>query len=497
MHEDENHYQALSDRISAFRKARRLQLTPPALNFVSETEFESSAQSINFQVHDEIQVSIIIPVLNNLKFTLECLISVMRHSSGVPYEVIVVDDASMDRTEEILSCIPNLVYARNQKNLGFVRACNRGADIAKGRYLLFLNNDTQVTGNWLAPLLDTFNKYEHVGAVGPKILFPDGRLQEAGALVNRDGTSRLIGLSDDPDLPRYNYVREVMYCSGACLFVEATTFRELGGFDEALAPGYCEDWDLAFRLRERGLRVMYNPKSVIVHHLSVTSDGVAQDFKINCVVRNQQKLSERWQRAIDSLNEVRLIAFYLPQFHPIPENDRWWGKGFTDWTNVAKARPNYAGHYQPHIPADLGFYDLRIEEVMKQQAELAKRYGLYGFCYFYYWFAGKRLLDLPLDRLVKTNKPSFPFCIAWANENWTRTWDGLDQEVLIGQQHSDDDDRAVVLDMIRYLRHPNYIRVKGKPILMVYRIDLFPDIRRTTEIWREECRRDGINDRII
>ena len=494
MHEDENHYQALSDRISALRKARRLQLTPPALNSVSETEFESSAQSLNFQVHSEIQVSIIIPVLNNLKFTLECLISVMRHSSGVPYEVIVVDDASMDRTEEILSCIPNLVYARNQKNLGFVRACNRGADIAKGRYLLFLNNDTQVTGNWLAPLLDTFNKYEHVGAVGPKILFPDGRLQEAGALVNRDGTSRLIGLSDDPDLPRYNYVREVMYCSGACLFVEATTFRELGGFDEALAPGYCEDWDLAFRLRERGLRVMYNPKSVIVHHLSVTSDGVAQDFKISCVVRNQQKLSERWQRAIDSLNEIRLIAFYLPQFHSIPENDRWWGKGFTDWINVAKAVPNYAGHYQPHIPADLGFYDLRVEEVMDEQAELAQRYGLYGFCYFYYWFAGKRLLDLPLETVLQKNKSNHRFCLAWANENWTRTWDGAEHEVLIGQQHSDDDDRAVILDMMRYLRHRDYIHVNGKPLLMVYRTHLFPNIQRTTEIWREECRQQGIGD---
>jgi len=494
--QDENHYQALADRISALRKAcmDNLQSNPPPLVSIPETEFVSSAQSINFEAQDEVEVSIVIPVLNKLKFTLECLTSVMRHSSAISYEVILVDDASVDRTEEILSCVRNLVYVRNKKNLGFVRACNIGAESAKGKYLLFLNNDTQVTENWLPPLLNTFKEYEHVGAVGPKILFPDGRLQEAGALVNCDGTSRLIGLLDNPDLPRYNYVREVMYCSGACLLVEAAMFRELGGFDIGLAPAYCEDWDIAFRLRERGLRVMYNPKSVVVHHLSVTSNDIDRDFKIRCVVRNQQKLSEKWQREIDSLNEIRLIAFYLPQFHPIPENDRWWGKGFTDWTNVAKARPNYAGHYQPHIPADLGFYDLRIEEVMEQQAELAKRYGLYGFCYFYYWFAGKRLLDLPLDRLVKTNKPSFPFCIAWANENWTRTWDGLDQEVLIGQQHSDDDDRAVVLDMIRYLRHPNYIRVKGKPILMVYRIDLFPDIRRTTEIWREQCRRDGIGD---
>jgi len=495
-HENEDQYQALSGRISALRKARidNLQVNPPPLVSIDETEFVSRAQSINFEVHGQVEVSIIIPVLNKLRFTLECLSAVMKHSSAVPYEVIVVDDASTDQTAQILSYVSNLIYTRNTKNLGFVHACNIGADSAKGNYVLFLNNDTQVTENWLTPLLDTFKEYEHVGAVGPKILFPDGRLQEAGALVNGDGTSRLIGLLDNPDLPRYNYVREVMYCSGACLLLEAATFRELGGFDIALAPAYCEDWDIAFRLRERGLRVMYNPKSVIVHHLSVTSNDVAQDFKINCVVRNQQRLSEKWQREIDRLNEIRLIAFYLPQYHPIPENDRWWGKGFTDWTNVAKARPNYAGHYQPHIPADLGFYDLRVEEVSEQQAELAKRYGLYGFCYFYYWFAGRRLLDLPLERLVEKNKPNYPFCIAWANENWTRTWDGLEHEVLIGQEHSDDDDRAVILDMIHYLRHPNYITIKGKPLLLVYRINLFPDIRRTTEIWREQCRREGIGE---
>jgi GT2 family glycosyltransferase/ubiquinone/menaquinone biosynthesis C-methylase UbiE len=494
--EENRQYQALSDRISALRKSRieSLRLTPPTLISIPETEFVSSAQSIIFRKHDEVQVSIIVPVFNHLKFTLECLTSLMTHSSGIPYEVIVVDDASTDRTAEVLPRISNLIYIRHEKNLGFVHTCNRGSERAKGKYLVFLNNDAQVTENWLEPLLRTFEDYENVGAAGPKILFPDGRLQEAGALVNRDGTSRLIGLFDHPDLPRYNYVREVMYCSGVCLLVEAKTFKELGGFEMSLAPAYCEDWDLAFRLRQSGLRVMYNPGSVVLHHLSVTSNGVDQDFKNRCVVRNQQKLSQKWQCEIDRLNDVRLVAFYLPQFHPIPENDRWWGKGFTDWINVAKARPNYTGHYQPHVPADLGFYDLRVEEMMDEQAELAKRYGLYGFCYFYYWFAGKRLLDLPLERLANGNKSKHGFCLAWANENWTRTWDGAEHEVLIEQQHSDDDDRAVIRDMIRYLRHPNYIRIKGKPILMVYRAHLFPDIQRTSEIWREQCRREGIGD---
>ena len=489
-------YLALSKRISALRKSRidSLQLEQPFLICIPESEFDTRAQAIFFQPHAEVQISIIIPVFNNLKFTLECLTSVIMYSFGAPYEVIVVDDASTDRTQEVLSHVSNLVYIRNEENLGFVQTCNRGAEKARGKYLLFLNNDAQVTENWLEPLLSTFHEYPNVGAVGPKILFPDGRLQEAGALVNRDGTSTLVGLLDHPGLSRYNYTREVMYCSGACLLVEADVFKEVGGFDESLAPGYCEDWDVAFRLRERGLRVLYNPKSAVVHHLSVTSNCVDRHFKIECTVRNQQKLSGRWQQEIDTLNEVRIIAFYLPQFHPIPENDRWWGKGFTEWSNVAKARPNYVGHYQPHLPADLGFYDLRIAEIADQQYDLAKRYGLYGFCYFYYWFAGKRLLDLPLERLAETGNPHNRFCIGWANENWTRTWDGLEDHILIGQQHSDDDDRAVILDMMRYFQRSNYIRVNGKPLLLVYRINLFPDIRRTADIWREQCVKEGIGD---
>src|SRR5262245_26933663 len=158
---------------------------------------------------------------------------------------------------------------------------------------------------------------------------------------------------------------------------------------------------------------------------------------------------------------MRLIAFYLPQYHPIPENDAWWGKGFTDWANVAKARPLFRGHYQPHLPADLGFYDLRLAEARKAQAELARGYGVHGFCYYYYWFDGRRLLQRPSNEVRESEEPDFPCWLCWANENWTRSWDGLDQAALIEQKYAEEDDRAHIRWLIRAFRDRRYIRVHG------------------------------------
>ena len=183
--------------------------------------------------------------------------------------------------------------------------------------------------------------------------------------------------------------------------------------------------------------------------------------------------------------DLRAIAFFLPQFHPVPENDRFWGTGFTEWRNVVQARPRFAGHAQPHLPADLGFYDLRLAEVRTAQAKLARNAGLHGFCYYHYWFGGQRVLHRPVDDMLALGEPDFPFMLCWANENWTRAWDGGAQDVLLAQDYSDADTIAHATHLAPAFSDPRYIRHDGRPVFAVYNVDDLPDPVRWASLFRE------------
>lgn len=181
---------------------------------------------------------------------------------------------------------------------------------------------------------------------------------------------------------------------------------------------------------------------------------------------------------------ARAIAFYLPQFHPISENDEWWGKGFTEWTNVVTGTPRFEGHGQPHLPSDLGFYDLRVPEIREQQAELARAAGIEAFCYYHYWFQGKRLLNRPLDELLSSGAPDFPFCLCWANESWSRAWSGRDHDVLMQQGYDVIDDAAHIEWLCKVFADPRYVRIDGRPVFLFYMPEKLPDASVLLAMWR-------------
>ncbi len=249
---------------------------------------------IEFPVHKQVDVSILIPVFNQFHFTQACLVSIQEHQGAERFEVIVVDDCSTDATPEAVSQLPGVIYLRNETNSGFIASCNRGVEKARGEYLVFLNNDTLVKAGWLKALLDTFAEQPGTGIVGAKLLYPDGRLQEAGGIIWQDASGWNYGKFDDPKKPEYNYLREVDYCSAAALMIPKALFENVRGFDSRYAPGYYEDTDLAFKVSQSGYKVLYQPLSEVIHYEGATggTDLLAGTKKYQDI--NRSNFAKAW-----------------------------------------------------------------------------------------------------------------------------------------------------------------------------------------------------------
>ena len=287
---------------------------------------------LTFPQHDNPLVSIIVPVFNQWDTTRACLISILENSGALHYEVIVADDNSSDETRNIFQHTENIKLIVNKTNLGFLKNCNNAANHATGHFLVFLNNDTNVQPGWLLSLVELMKKDTNVGLVGSKLLYPDGRLQEAGGIIWRDGSGWNYGHMDFPERPEYNYIKEVDYISGASIMVRKTLWDEIGGFDERYSPAYYEDTDLAFEIRKRGYKVMYQPRSTVVHFEGISHGKDIGTGLKSYQVLNQTKFTNKWQDVLirehgrgiediftarDRSNSKKLLLFidhYVPMF---------------------------------------------------------------------------------------------------------------------------------------------------------------------------------------
>jgi len=444
----------------------------------------ASIRSFELNKSDKPEISIVIPVYNAITELAECLQSISKYVKN-DYEIIIADDCSPDEKIQLaFKNHPNIIYIRNKENMGFVLNVNNAVLQASGKYILLLNSDVQILDDVVSILKRELFSDKQVGIAGPKIIFPTGILQEAGCTISKNCSTEMTGIGKNANDKAYNFKRYVDYISGACWLFEKELFEQLNGFDINFAPAYAEDLDFCARVVRSGKKILYVPETTIMHHLSVSSNLMPFNFKYYQSVINKRQFNQKHQAFYRANSKIKPIAFYLPQFHDIKQNSYWWGKNYTEWTATASAEKKFKGHYQPHIPSDLGFYNLMDTKVFEAQATLAKRYSIYGFCFYYYNFGDFELMEEALETFRKS-KADIKFCLCWANENWTRRWDGFEEDILMEQKGNDNMFFLEVLKKKeRFILDSRYIRIDGKPLILIYRESLFNNINEKLELWR-------------
>ena len=457
-----------------------------------------------------------------------CIDSLIHHFDGVQ-SIVIVDDQSDRKTVELLENYANkhqswIKVYRTSERSGYTKAANFGLSKTKADLVTLLNSDTIVTKSWASRLRSHFERFPALGIVGP--LSNAASYQSVPGIV---GTETQTAINELP--PGVTPDQLAAYCAnsfgvddmpfvplvhGFCFTVSRACLNKLTEFDEEKFPrGYGEETDFCLRAQDQGFALGIALNTYVFHaksksysdteRVNLMQEGwnaLVKKYSKNRLVdaikvmENQPALqlvrqsvshnfydkknnnlifSTRRGELLNGKSGVGALAFYLPQFHPTPENDLNWGKGFTEWTNVTRSLPRFEGHYQPKLPTELGFYDLRLPEIMTQQAELAAIYGIKGFCFYYYRFGAKRMLDTPL-RIYRDNlKAEMPYCYCWANESWTRAWDGKTSEVLFEQTYGNETFNGIVNDLTSAISDDRYIRIGGRPVFLVYQAAKIPE----------------------
>ncbi|HYA68907.1 MAG TPA: glycoside hydrolase family 99-like domain-containing protein, partial [Acidimicrobiales bacterium] len=434
----------------------------------------------------DVAVTVVLHLRNGLDHVGECIMALVDHTNDVAFQTLIVDHATTDATAGIIASLSgDLAVIRANPVEGYAPPTDRAVTMARAPVLVFLDPDTVVGPGWLGPLLARLGADASLAALQPRVVTADARVWSTGGVRAADGRPLLRDHGRPAGTPGADRVDETIdFLDGSCLVVRRSAFLAAGGYDPAYPPGICQHADLSLALTGLGHRIDYEP--------TVTVTALARpDLR-----SGRRRLAAKWP-VTPPARRVRSVAFYLPQFHPIAENDLWWGRGFTEWTNVTRVGPRFEGHDQPHLPADLGFCDLRLPETRAAQADLARRHGVDAFCYYHYWFEGRRLLQRPFEEVLASGEPDFPFCLCWANEDWRRNWDGRSGETLVAQHYSEADDRAHIAWLLPVFADPRYLRVDGKPLFLVYRASQLPDPPRTLALWREAARAGGLGELLL